>query len=120
MNKERVKFFRQLLSERLVRASDANNVQEAVETPLEMLPDQNDQASYDYDRNLGIRILDRERRLIHKIKQALERLDTGSYGLCEQCGEEIPEKRLVARPVTTVCVECKNESEHRERAFVQE
>ena len=120
MNKERVKFFRQLLSERLVKASDANNLQEAVETPLEMLPDQNDQASVDYDRNLDIRILDRERKLIHKIKQALERLDTGAYGLCEQCGEEIPEKRLVARPVTTVCVECKSEGEHRERAFVQE
>lgn len=119
MNQHKVEFFRHVLNSRLKQAAGANSIHEATETPLETMPDQADQASYDYDRNVGMRIRDREVRLIKKIKQALERLDEGTYGLCEECGEHIPEKRLEARPVTTQCVECKDDHEKRSKAFVE-
>jgi DnaK suppressor protein len=67
------------------------------------------------DRNFMLRIRDRERKLITKIKEALERIEDGTYGLCEACGEPIGEKRLLARPVTTLCIECKARQEKQER-----
>ncbi|RLB13465.1 MAG: RNA polymerase-binding protein DksA, partial [Deltaproteobacteria bacterium] len=61
------------------------------------------------------RISDRGRKLLVKIKEALERLDNGTFGICEACGEEISEKRLKARPVTTLCIECKKKQETEEK-----
>jgi DnaK suppressor protein len=79
------------------------------------LPDPTDRASLESDRNFTLRIRDRERKLIGKIKEALERIETGSYGICESCGEEISEERLEARPVTTLCIECKTKQEQDEK-----
>ena len=59
----------------------------------------------------------RESKLIKKIKQALERIENGTYGICESCGEEISVKRLKARPVTTQCIECKAKEEALEKAL---
>ena len=78
-------------------------------------PDPTDRASLESDRNFTLRIRDRERKLIGKIKEALERIETGSYGVCESCGEEISEARLKARPVTTLCIECKTKQEQEEK-----
>jgi DnaK suppressor protein len=78
-------------------------------------PDPTDRASLESDRNFVLRIKDRERKLITKIKEALERIDNGTFGICESCGKAISEKRLMARPVTTLCIECKTEGEHQER-----
>ena len=64
----------------------------------------------------ALRIRDRERKLIFKIREALERIDAGTYGVCEICGCEIAEKRLLARPVTTMCIACKSRMEDLERA----
>ena len=58
---------------------------------------------------------DRERRLIYKIREALKRIDEGEYGECVVCGEEISQGRLLARPVTTHCIDCKTEAEQQER-----
>jgi len=74
-----------------------------------------DQASAEIDRNFLLRIKDRERKLILKIREALERIDGGTYGICEICGEPISEERLKARPVTTQCIECKTDMEEQER-----
>jgi len=63
-----------------------------------------------------LRIRDRERKLIIKIQEALDRIEDGSFGVCETCGEEISQKRLEARPVTTQCIDCKSEAEQREKA----
>lgn len=79
-------------------------------------PDPTDRASLESDRNFLLRIKDRERKLITKVQEALDRIDHGTFGVCESCGRAISEKRLMARPVTTLCIECKTEGEEKERA----
>jgi len=78
-------------------------------------PDPTDQASMEVERNFDLRIKDRERKLIRKINQALERIKNGEFGICESCGGNIGVKRLQARPVTTLCIDCKQEQEQQER-----
>lgn len=80
-----------------------------------LLPDINDQASFESERNFEIRIKDRERKLINKVKEAIKRVGEGGYGICESCGEPIAVKRLMVRPVTTFCIHCKSEMEEEER-----
>lgn len=81
----------------------------------EVLPDMTDQASAEMERNFMLRIKDRERKLIMKINQVLKKIDDGSYGVCEICGDQINEARLRARPETTQCIECKTDMEEQER-----
>jgi len=78
-------------------------------------PDPTDQATMEADRNFDLRIKDRERRLIKKIDQAISRVKDGSFGVCESCGGAISVKRLQARPVTTLCIDCKTAQEIEER-----
>jgi DnaK suppressor protein len=80
-----------------------------------MFPDLGDQASAETDRNFMLRLRGREQRLLKKIDQALERVDTGTFGICEDCGSEINLKRLEARPVTTMCIDCKTLQEEEEK-----
>lgn len=75
-----------------------------------------DRASYDEAQGNLLRIRDRESRLIRKIRNALECIEEGTYGICELCGEDISFKRLEARPVTTKCIECKTNEERLERS----
>lgn len=81
----------------------------------ENFPEPVDRAALESDRNATLRIRDRERKLINKIEDALDRIDDGSFGVCEECGEQIGAERLKARPVTTLCIECKNEQESHEK-----
>lgn len=78
-------------------------------------PDPTDRASLESDRNFELRIRDRERMLINKIRQALERIKDETFGHCENCEEEIGTERLRARPVTTFCIDCKTEQERQEK-----
>ncbi len=73
-----------------------------------------DIATLESDRTFYLRLRDRERKLIKKIDQALERIEDGTFGLCERCGEEINLERLKARPVTTYCIQCKTKQEEEE------
>ncbi|HJR75435.1 MAG TPA: RNA polymerase-binding protein DksA [Nitrospiraceae bacterium] len=82
----------------------------------ENFPDVSDQASAETDQNFSLRIREREQRLLKKIDEALGRLASHTYGICESCGNEIPYKRLKARPVTTLCIECKTSQEEQERS----
>ena len=77
-------------------------------------PDPTDRATMESDRNLTLRIRDRERKLRNKIEEALARIETGTFGICEVCEEEIGYARLEARPVTTLCINCKSEQEQDE------
>lgn len=81
-------------------------------------PDPTDRASAESDRSFELRIRDRERKLLNKIKEAIERIDNGSYGICDDCGDEIAVERLDARPVTTYCIDCKTRQEQEEKAKV--
>ncbi len=81
----------------------------------EAFPDVSDQASAEVDQNFSMRIRDRERKLLKKIDEALDRMNANTYGICERCSGDIPYKRLKARPVTTLCIECKTLQEQEER-----
>lgn len=81
----------------------------------QIFPELGDQASAEIDRNFMLRLRGRERNLLKKIDEAMEKIDSGNYGICENCGQEINIKRLEARPVTTMCIECKTEQEEEER-----
>ena len=80
-------------------------------------PDPNDRATQESEFGLELRTRDRERKLLKKIDSALGRIDDGSYGYCEETGEEIGLRRLEARPVATLCVEAQERRELAERQF---
>ncbi len=116
MKKAKLEEFRQLLQEQMDQL-----LREAGKTVSEMtdektnFPDPTDRASLESDRNFELRIRDRERKLISKIREALDRIEDGEFGECEDCGDRIGEARLKARPVTTLCIECKTEQERQEK-----
>ncbi len=83
--------------------------------PEEAFADPADRATLESDRNFQLRLRDRERKLLAKIDEAVERISDGSYGRCEECGGEIGIERLKARPVTTFCIGCKSDQEAREQ-----
>ncbi|OGQ51593.1 MAG: RNA polymerase-binding protein DksA [Deltaproteobacteria bacterium RIFCSPLOWO2_02_FULL_53_8] len=117
MERERTEKFRELLNGKLAELlSEADKaVVDMSGTNEENFPDPTDRAALETDRNFLLRVKDRERKLITKIREAIKRLDDGEFGICETCGEEISEKRLIARPVTTSCIECKKEEEEQEK-----
>jgi DnaK suppressor protein len=78
-------------------------------------PDPNDRATQESEFSMELRTRDRERKLIRKIDEASRRLETNDYGYCESCGVEIGIRRLEARPTATLCIECKELDEIRER-----
>lgn len=80
-----------------------------------VFPDMGDQATAETDRNFMLRLRSREQKLIKKIDEALDRIGNGTFGICDDCGMEINIKRLDARPVTTLCMECKTQQEEEER-----
>ncbi len=80
----------------------------------EALPDIGDQASAEANQNFTLRLREREQKLLKKITDAISRITDGSYGVCDSCGEKISKKRLKARPVTTLCIECKTQEEEQE------
>jgi DnaK suppressor protein len=82
---------------------------------VENFPDLTDQASVETDQNFTLRLREREQKLLKKIDEALERIANGTFGICESCGEEISLKRLEARPVTTLCIDCKTRQEADEK-----
>ena len=79
------------------------------------LPDEIDLASSEYSQSMVFRLRDREKFLLKKIEKALARIDDGTFGVCERCEEDISVKRLEARPVTTLCIRCKEEQEKKEK-----
>jgi DnaK suppressor protein len=78
-------------------------------------PDPLDRASQEEEFNLELRTRDRERKLIKKIDEALERIESGDYGYCDECGAEIGIRRLEARPTAIQCIDCKTFEEIREK-----
>ena len=81
------------------------------------LPDETDLAASEISQNLIFKLRDRERQLLKKIDEALGRIDEGSFGVCEGCEENIEPRRLEARPVSTLCIACKEREEHREKIY---
>lgn len=80
-------------------------------------PDPNDRASQETEFSMELRARDRERKLLKKIGQALDKLEAHEYGYCDSCGVEIGIRRLEARPTASLCIECKSLQEIREKSY---
>jgi DnaK suppressor protein len=117
MEKERLEFFRELLNERLKAIlEEAGKTVKGMTNDRDSFPDPTDRANLETDRNFLLRIRDRERKLIGKINEALARIgDDRTFGICEECGDDISEERLKARPMTTLCIDCKTKAEEEEK-----
>jgi DnaK suppressor protein len=118
MKKKDIEYFEELLSARLEElVSHGDDTVSGMTVPKENFPDPTDRATLETNRNFMLRIRDREHKLIKKVKKALIRIEKGTFGTCESCGEPISMKRLKARPVTTQCIECKTKEEAQEKAL---
>lgn len=118
MGKEQLDHFR-----RILETWKRDLMQEVDRTVLHMkdeaanFPDPNDRATQESEFSLELRTRDRERKLIRKIEEAIKRIDDGSYGYCNETGEEIGVKRLEARPVATLSLEAQERRERREKQY---
>lgn len=119
VNQKDLKRFKKLLedSKKAVLSSARKTLAEEATFDTDDLPDEIDLASSEYQQSMVFRMRDREKFLLEKIDKALERITDGTFGVCEQCEEEISVKRLEARPVTTLCIRCKEEQEKEEKSF---
>ena len=110
----------QTIKQNLIAQKEAL-LREAEETlnalPSELnFPDMGDQATAETDRNFMLRLRDRERMLLKKIEETIQRIENNeNYGVCEECGNDIGLKRLEARPVATYCIDCKTRQEEEEK-----
>ncbi|WP_018123422.1 RNA polymerase-binding protein DksA [Desulfovibrio oxyclinae] len=115
MDAKDIQYFREMLTgmlDDILKKSD-QTLEDMTETG-EVYADPADRATAESDRAFTLRLRDRERKLIKKIQQALQRIDDGDFGLCQECGDDISVPRLKARPMTTLCIECKSKQEEDE------
>jgi DnaK suppressor protein len=118
MNERQREYFRQKLinwKEEILR--EARETLQHLQDESQNHPDFADRASSETDRAIELRARDRQRKLIAKIDAALERIEDGTYGYCEETGEPISLKRLDARPIATLSIEAQERHERRERVY---
>lgn len=119
MNKVQLKKFKTLLTEK--RDEIVKKAKQTLEEDMTLdsndLPDEMDLASSEYLQSFTFRLRGREKVFLDKIEKALRKIEDGSFGTCEECGEEISVKRLEARPETTLCIRCKEDQERHEKDF---
>jgi DnaK suppressor protein len=116
LKQEKMETYKSLLTQKINELlSEAGKTVSEMTNGKENYPDPNDRASLESDRNFELRIRDRERKLIMKMQEAIKRIEDGVFGICEVCGGQISEKRLIARPVTTLCIDCKTKQEKQEK-----
>ncbi|HEY6558225.1 MAG TPA: TraR/DksA C4-type zinc finger protein [Polyangiaceae bacterium] len=119
MNKVQLKKFRDLLESK--RAEIIKRAQQTLDEDMALdandLPDEMDLASSEYLQSFTFRLRGREKVFLDKIQKALEKIDAGTFGVCDDCSEKISIKRLEARPETTLCIRCKEDQERVEKDF---
>lgn len=116
LSHDRKAFFKELLSRMLDELLGENHSSvEQIEMADQRIPDPSDRATAESEFEFRVRIRERNKGLIRKIEKALGRIADGTFGICEECEEEIAEGRLKARPVTTLCIACKTRQEADER-----
>ena len=121
MNERQRDYFRtKLLSWKDEILKEAKDTLQHLQDENQNHPDLADRASSETDRAIELRARDRQRKLIAKIEAAIQRIDEGSYGYCEETGEPIALKRLEARPIATLSVEAQERHERRERVYRDE
>ena len=115
--RQRDYFRRKLLNWKEEILRESRETLAALQTESENHPDLADRASSETDRAIELRARDRQRKLIAKIDSALQRIEEGVYGFCEETGEPISLKRLDARPIATLSLEAQERHERRERVY---
>lgn len=116
MNPKQLDYFRSLLLRWKIQImEEVDNTKNNMQREMVNYPDIVDRANHEEEFNLELRARDRERKLIYKIDDALNRINDGDYGYCDACGAEIGIKRLEARPTATQCIECKKIAEIKEK-----
>ena len=119
MNKAQLKKFKGLLEakrDEIIKKAK-QTLTEDMMLDASDLPDEMDLASSEYLQAFTFRLRGREKTFLDKIQKALERIEDGSFGTCEECGEQISVKRLEARPETTLCIRCKEDQERMEKDY---
>jgi len=112
MEAKDLQYFKDILNgmlDDILRKSEAT-IEDMTESG-EVYADPADRATAESDRAFTLRLRDRERKLIKKIQKAIDRIDDGEFGICQECGDEISIPRLKARPMTTLCINCKSKQE---------
>ncbi|MBS0350588.1 MAG: RNA polymerase-binding protein DksA [Proteobacteria bacterium] len=121
MNAKQLAHFRNILTKwKQQLMEEADTTVYHMKEDAALYPDPIDRASQEEGFNLELRTRDRERKLLKKIEQALDKIDKGEYGYCEDCGAEIGIRRLEARPTAIKCIDCKTFEEIRERQMTEE
>ena len=116
MNERQLEWFRrELLQQKTELLSESKSTIAGLQDGTRNIPDVADRASEETDRALELRIRDRQRKLVSKIDAALRRIDEGEFGYCQDTGEPISLRRLVARPTTTLSLEAQERHERREK-----
>ncbi|MDX2471776.1 MAG: RNA polymerase-binding protein DksA [SAR324 cluster bacterium] len=114
-DEEKEHFRKKLLGQLEELFSDSGITMHEMKDAVLEFPDPADRANYEFERNTTLRIRDRERKLIKKVRQAVARLEEGTYNECKECDAEIGKMRLDARPVTDLCINCKEAQEQKEK-----
>ena len=118
MNENQVEHFHNILgSWKLELMEEVDRTVHHMQDEAANFPDPNDRASQESDFTMELRTRDRERKLIKKIDESVDLLDSGDYGYCDDCGIEIGIRRLEARPTASQCIDCKSLSEIREKSM---
>lgn len=118
MNEKQLAFFRKLLVDwKNELLAESRGTIENMQEENRNVPDIADLAMEESDRTILLRTRDRQRKLVGKINEALKRIDDGEYGYCEDTGRPISLKRLIARPIATLCLEAQEKHERQERIF---
>ena len=117
LSNEEVLHLRSILKERAntLLSNSQTTVSALTDDDRGMAPDALDLAASESSRDFSLRLAGRERQMLKKIRYALERMEEGEYGMCESCGEPITYRRLLVRPVATLCIDCKTQAEQIER-----
>lgn len=118
LRKEKVETYRKhLVARREALAEDLRQATAQLINDESYYTDSVDQAAADTDKSFTLQMKNRERDVLWQIDEAIKRLDEGSFGECERCGEAISEGRIEAFPFTTLCIDCKAELESEEHRF---
>ena len=104
-------YFKELLHVMLGEALQGNREGNKGNIEVADHADPPDRATAELEINFILRMRERNNGLVRKIEQALEKIDNGTFGICEECEEDIPEGRLKARPITSLCISCKSKQE---------
>jgi DnaK suppressor protein len=119
MNHETILKFKALFEEQKARLIYSQAVlDEEFNIQRDDMLDSVDMTSTELETNMRMRLRNREALFLKKIDEALRRIEEGAFGACEKCEDDIEERRLLARPTTTLCVACKEQEEQREKLHI--